>query len=254
VGPAEIALLAAAGLAAGAVNAVAGGGSLITFPALLAAGLPPIAANTSNAVAVAAGYVASAAGSRTDLAGQGRRVRSLIPTAAVGSALGATLLLVTPAAAFDLVVPFLVLTASLALALQPRLQRIVGHPADLDPRRRTLMLHALTGVGAVYGGYFGGALGVVLVAILALLLDERLNRIGALKNALSTVVGLVCAVVFAVFGPVSWPAVAIVAPLTLVGGYLGALGAKRMPAGVLRAVVVGLGLVVGVVLLVRAFR
>jgi uncharacterized membrane protein YfcA len=254
---ADTALLLAAGVAASTVNAVAGGGSLITFPTLVAVGLPPVAANVTNSIGVSPGYVASVVGSRTDLmdlaAGRGRRaLLRLIPTAVAGTAAGCALLLATPARAFELVVPFLVLGAAVVLALQDRLRRVVGQPHEMSERRRSTMLHATVALGSVYGGYFGAALGVMLVAALGLVLEESLARISALKNAISAVVGLGTVLAFAVFGPVDWRAVAILAPATLVGGYLGARLARRLPATALRAAIVVIGTVVAIVLFVRA--
>ncbi|WBB79835.1 sulfite exporter TauE/SafE family protein [Micromonospora sp. WMMD882] len=246
-------LLLAAGLAAGMVNAAAGGGSLITFPALLAAGLPPVPANVSNSVAVAPGYLASVAGSWRDLPPR-RTVVALVPTAALGTVGGTLLLLNTPARAFELVVPFLVLGATAVLAFQGPLRRLVGHPRDVGLRRRVVTLQAMVLVGSVYGGYFGAALGVMLVAGLALVRDDPLVRVTALKNLLSAVVGVTTLVVFAVFGPVDWVAVAVVAPATLVGGYAGARLVRRLPAVALRTLIVVFGTVIGGYLLYRALR
>ena len=251
--PSNVLLLIAAGLAAGGVNAIAGGGSLITFPSLIAAGLPPIAANVTNSVAVCPGYVSSVVGSRADLAGQGRRLRAIVPASLAGAIAGCALLLLTPARAFEVVVPFLVLAAAATLAFQERLRGLVGHPRALSPRRRTVTLQAVVFVGAVYGGYFGAALGVMYVAALALILDEPLNRINALKNVLSAAVGLVTVVVFAIFGPVHWGAVLAVAPATMVGGYAGARLARRLPARVLKIIIVSFGTTIGLVLFFRAF-
>ncbi|HLL68782.1 MAG TPA: sulfite exporter TauE/SafE family protein [Micromonosporaceae bacterium] len=254
----DIALLLGAGLAAGTVNAIAGGGSLITFPALVATGLSPVSANVTNSVAVFPGYAASVVGSRADLAelavNRRRLLVSLTPTAVLGTALGCALLLATPERAFELVVPFLVLTAAGVLAFQDRLRRVVGHPHDMTPRRRALSLHAMVGLGCVYGGYFGAALGVMLVAALGLVLHETLARISALKNAVSALEGLVTVLAFAAFGPVNWADVAVLAPATVTGGYLGARAARRMPARVLRPVIVGFGVLVGLILLWRALR
>lgn len=257
MGTADTVLLLAAGLAAATVNAVAGGGSLITFPTLVAVGLPPVAANVTNSIAVSPGYVASVYGSRTDLAdlaaARGRRpLLALIPTAIAGMAAGCALLLATPARAFELVVPFLVLGAAVVLALQDRLRRVVGHPHEMSARRRSGLLHATVGLGSLYGGYFGAALGVMLVAAFGLVLAESLARISALKNAISAVVGLGTVLAFALFGPVDWQAVAVLAPATLVGGYAGARLARRLPARALRATIVVIGTVVAVVLFVRA--
>lgn len=247
----DIFLLLAAGLGAGTINAVAGGGSLITFPTLIAAGLPPVPANVTNSVSVCPGYVASVVGSRADLPGR-RMVLQLIPTAALGTAAGCALLLATPARAFELVVPFLVLGATAVLAFQARLRRLVGQPHDFSPRRRVLTLHGMVALAAVYGGYFGAALGVMLVAGLALVLDASLRQVTALKNLLTVVVGLVTVAVFAVFGPVHWVGVAVLAPATIVGGYTGARLARRLPPTVLKAVIVFFGTVIGLFLLYRS--
>jgi hypothetical protein len=254
----HVLLLLLAGLDAGTVNAIAGGGSLITFPALLAIGLPAKSANVTNSIAVFPGYVAAFYGSRTDLRDladrRGRRsLWALAPTAIAGTALGCALLLLTPQGAFDRIVPFLVIGAAVVLAFQQRLRALVGHPADLSPRRRALSMHAMVGLGSIYGGYFGAALGVMLVAGLALVLDETLARISALKNIISALVGFCTVVAFALFGPVDWAGVLVLAPATIVGGYVGARVARRLPAVVLRAVIVAFGLAVGTVLLVRAY-
>ncbi|MET7420991.1 sulfite exporter TauE/SafE family protein [Dactylosporangium sp. NPDC005555] len=248
---ADIALLSGAGLAAGTVNAIAGGGSLITFPALIATGLSPVAANVTNSVSVFPGYVASVYGSRSDLDDR-RAVLRIAPTAVVGAVLGCLLLLATPARAFELVVPFLVLAAATTLAFQDRLRKVVGHPRDMTPRRRVLSLHAMVFVGSLYGGYFGAALGVMLVAALGLVLDRSMARISALKNVVSALGGLVTVVTFGAFGPVNWADVLVVAPTAMIGGYVGARLARRLPSAVLKWLIVAFGTVVGLVLLYRA--
>jgi uncharacterized protein len=251
----DIALLSGAGLAAGTVNAIAGGGSLITFPALIATGLSPVAANVTNSVSVFPGYAASVYGSRADLKDLARErsgLWRLVPTSVVAAALGCALLLATPARAFDLVVPFLVLGAATALAFQERLRRLVGHPRDMSARRRTLSLHAMVFAGSLYGGYFGAALGVMLVAALGLVLDQSMARVSALKNVVSALGGLVTVGVFAAFGPVDWADVLVVAPTAMVGGYAGARLARRLPSAVLKWLIVTFGTGVGLVLLYRA--
>jgi uncharacterized membrane protein YfcA len=250
----NIVLLIVAGLAAGVVNAIAGGGSLLTFPALIATGLPAVSANVTNSLAVSPGYCASVYGSRADLKGQERRALSLIPVAIVGSVVGCVLLLETPASAFEVIAPFLVLSATAVLAFQTRLRALVGHPAQLSPKRQRATMIVLTGLGAAYGGYFGAALGVILVAVLALVLDERLQRVNALKNVLSATVGLVTVVIYAIFGPVSWLGVLITAPASMAGGYLGARVARRLSATVLRWTIVVFGTTIGCILLYRALR
>lgn len=249
----NLALLLTAGLAAGTVNSIAGGGTLVTFPALMAFGLNPVSANVTNSVSVFAGFLGGAYGSRGDLEHEHRRrLLTLAPTAAAGTAAGCLLLLATPSRAFDLVVPFLVLAAGGVLAFSERLRGVVGHPASLSPRRRTVTLHLTVGLGSIYGGYFGAALSIVLVAVLALVLDEHLARVNAHKNVLSSIIGCVTLVAFGVFGPVNWVVVAILVPTTTAGGYLGARFARRLPARILRAVIVAYAGVVGLVLLWRA--
>ncbi|MDG6102339.1 sulfite exporter TauE/SafE family protein [Dactylosporangium aurantiacum] len=253
----DIALLSGAGLAAGTVNAIAGGGSLITFPALIATGLSPVAANVTNSVSVFPGYTASVFGSRTDLGdlardSSRRLLFSVVPTSVVAAALGCLLLLATPARAFELVVPFLVLAAATTLAFQDRLRRLVGHPRDLSPGRRALSLHAMVFLGSLYGGYFGAALGVMLVAALGLVLDQSMARVSALKNVVSAIAGLVTVVAFSAFGPVNWVDVLVVAPTAMVGGYAGARLARRLPSAVLKWLIVAFGTGVGLILLYRA--
>ena len=174
-----------------------------------------------------------------------------MPTSVVAAALGCALLLATPARAFDLVVPFLVLGAATILAFQERLRGLVGHPRDMTQRRRTLSLHAMVFVGSLYGGYFGAALGVMLVAALGLVLDQSMARISALKNVVSALGGLVTVCAFAAFGPVDWADVLVVAPTAMVGGYVGARLARKLPSVVLKWLIVAFGTGVGLVLLYR---
>ena len=246
---ATVLLLAAAGFAAGAVNAVAGGGSLISFPALLAAGYPSVPANVTNTVALWPGYAGSVAGSRPELAGQRLRVQALGVTSVAGAVLGAVLLLRTSAEAFRAVVPFLILLACLLLAVQPRLAALVRRLPGSDREHRHGVLHVAALLAAVYGAYFGAGLGVLLLGVLGTFLPDALARVNALKNVLSLVVNTVALVAFALFGPVRWGAALVVAVTSPAGGFLGARLARRIPAALLRALVVAYGVVVAVVLL-----
>jgi uncharacterized protein len=251
VSTAELLLLVGAGLLAGSLNAVAGGGSLISFPALLAAGLPPLQANVTNTVSVWPGYVGTAVGYRPELVGQRPRLVLLLPTALAGAALGCALLLLTPESVFDAVVPFLVLLASLLLAVQARVaERVRAWPGGAGDIRSPL-LHIGALLGAAYGAYFGGGLGVVLLGLLGLFVADGMQRLNALKNVLSLVINTVALLVFALFGPVQWASVAVLAPATLAGGYFGARVARRLDPAVLRWTIVVFGLVVGVALLLR---
>ncbi len=246
--PGTIVLLGGAGFGAGAVNAVAGGGSLISFPALLAAGYPSVTANVTNSVAVLPGYVGGSLSYRRELAGQGERIRALTPTSILGTVAGAALLLTSPASVFDAVVPWLILAACALLALQPRAAAIAQR--HRDGRRSTLALHGGLFLAAVYGGYFGAGLGIMLLALLGVLLPDDLQRLNALKGVLSLVVALAAAVAFALFGPVAWDAALVIGVASLAGGAAGVRVARRLPAPVLRGLVVTYGVVVAVVLLV----
>jgi hypothetical protein len=243
--------LLAAGLVSGAVNAVAGGGSLLVFPALLAIGMPPLTANVTNSVAQWPGYVGTVFGARAELTGQRLRVVSTTGVAVAGAAVGCALLLVLPGSVFDTVVPALVLLASVMLALSPWLRRWIGAPDDPSaPDRRAVLLPSVFGA-AVYGGYFGGALGVILISVLSLTAHDRLVRLNAVKATLSLVIATVTVVIFAAGAPVRWLAVLLLAPTTLIGGFLGAKLARVLPEAVLRWSVVLLGLAVGVYLIVK---
>jgi uncharacterized membrane protein YfcA len=245
---AALLLLGAVGVAAGGVNAVAGGGSLIMLPALLALGVPPVQATVTNSVSVTGGYSASVLGTRRDLQDQGVRLRALAPTALVGAVAGCVLLLHTPDRVYATVMPLLVLAASLLLAFQERVVRLVGEPHGQPAWLR----YVLVFVVGVYGGYFNSVLGVILIAVLSLVIVETMNRVVALKNALQLAVGVVATTMYALFGPVDWPAVAALVPATLLGGFLGARLGRRLPARTLRGVIVGFGVTVAGLLLVRA--
>lgn len=247
---ADIVLLVGAGLVGGAVNAVAGGGSLIVFPALLATGFGTVAANVTNSVAQWPGYLGSTVGFRTELAGQRSRLLALSLSAILGTVAGCVLLLTTPAEAFDAVVPLLVLLASLLLGVQPLIARVTSPPEDSAGPARSIPLYVAVFLASIYGGYFGGALGVILIGVLALTVKDSLRRLNALKTALSLVVASVTLAAFGIFGPVDWLAVAIIAPSALVGGFLGAKIARRLNDTVLRWCVVVFGVAVAVYLFV----
>jgi uncharacterized membrane protein YfcA len=246
----QLVFLLAVGLLSGAVNAVAGGGSLLVFPALLAVGLPPLAANVTNSVAQWPGYAGIVLGTRTELAGQRSRLLSTSGVAMLGSGVGCALLLLLPGAVFNTVVPVLVLLASLLLALGPRLRRWIGEPEPGAPDRRAVLLPAVF-FAAVYGGYFGGALGVILIATLSLCAHDTLVRLNAVKGVLSLVIASVTVVVLALGAPVNWAAAVLIAPTTLIGGFLGAKLARVLPETVLRWSVVLLGLAVAVYLVLK---
>ncbi len=247
---ADAILIAVAGFLAGGVNAVAGGGSLISFPALVAIGLPPLDANVTNTTAVWPGYLGSAVAYREELVAQRGRLRALVLTALAGGLVGSVVLLAGDDAVFDTVVPFLVLAGSILLALQPRIAVFVAARKP-SARNAGVQLHVAIFLAAVYGAYFGGGLGVILLAVLGIYVADHLQRLNALKSALSLLVNTVALIAFALFGPVDWLAVAIVAPASLLGGYVGARMARRLSPQALRSTVVVFGVVVAIWLFLR---
>jgi uncharacterized membrane protein YfcA len=243
-------LILAAGVVAGAVNAIAGGGTLISFPALLAAGLSPITANITSSVGLLAGYASGSMAYRDELRGQPARVRGLAVAAVLGGAAGALLLLATPGDAFEDVVPFLVMLASVLLAVQPQVARRLAARGQL-PDHPGWEAQVAVGVASVYGSYFGAGLGVILLAVLGLLLADGLQRLNALKGVLSLVVNLAGVLVFIALGGVDWSAAGLLAAGAVVGAFAGVRLARRLPSQVVRTAVVVTGVVVAVVLLVR---
>ncbi|MGI4895533.1 MAG: sulfite exporter TauE/SafE family protein [Janthinobacterium lividum] len=237
---AEVCFLLLAGVLTGVVGATAGLASLVSYPALLAAGLPPLAANVTNTVALLGVTAGSAAGSRPELAGQGSRVRRLAPIAAAGGALGCLLLLALPPGAFELVVPFLVALASVMILLQPWVQRL--RSGQVAPGN-LIVLAAIFAVG-VYGGYFGAAAGVLMLALVEVLHDQPLARNNAVKNMLTGAANTVAALGFAVFGDVHWWAALVLGAGCVVGGRLGPPLVRVIDPRALRLViaVAGLGL------------
>lgn len=249
--PPEVVLLIGAGFVAGVFNAVAGGGSLVSFPALLAVGYPSVVANVTNSIAIWPGYAGSTVGYRSDLVGQGRRVLSLGATSAVGGLTGAVILLNTPEKVFRGVVPWLIAFAAVLVAVQPRvaaaMQRLPGGSGE----HRSALLHVGVFVGTVYGGYFGAGGGVLLLGILGLFLPGEVQRLNALRAALVLVVNTVALVVFALFGPVVWSAVGMMGASSLAGGWIGATVVRRLDATILRATIVVFAAGVAVALFIR---
>jgi uncharacterized membrane protein YfcA len=231
---ADLLVLAVTGVAAGIVRTVASLASVVSYPVLLAFGLPPLSANVTNTVSLLFTGVGAAAGSRPELAGQGGRVRRLGLVTAAGGAAGAALLLATPARTFEEVAPILIGGASLVLLLQPA--RASG---QADREHRPLLLAALFGV-AVYVGYFGAAGGILLLVVLTNMITESMARTNALKNVVSGLANAVAAVAFAAFGPVRWAAVVPLAAGFLVGGWIGPALVRRLPGRLLR-IAIGVG-------------
>lgn len=235
------------------MNAVAGGGSLISFPALVAVGVPTLAANVTNQVALVPGYVGGAVAYRPELEGQRERALALLATSAPGAVAGALLLVVSSRRLFEVLAPVLVLVAVALLAAQPRLSALAAeHAAHPHARRHPSRgLHVANFAASVYGGYFGAGLGIMLLAILAVGLEDALQRLNALKGLLSLVVAIVAAVFFALFGPVHWDAAAVMAVASYAGGHLGVGAARRISDRALRRGIILIGTGVAIWLLIR---
>ena len=287
----EVLALAAAGVVAGIVSTVVSLASVVSYPALLAIGLPPLSANMTNTVSLLFTGVGAAVGSRPELTGQVARIRRLAPIAALGGAAGATLLLITPAQAFEHAAPILIAAASLVLLFQPRRERDPGRgtgnpgastgepsPGAAEPgpaggahgpgdvpgpdggghgspgrERNPFLLAGVFGVAA-YTGYFGAAGGIIMLAVLTAMVVQPLVRTNALKNVLGGIANTVAAVAFAVFGQVDWAAVAPLAAGFLIGGWTGPALVRRIPAQALRLLVVACGLAVAAKLASTAYR
>ncbi len=239
----------AVGLAAGAINAVVGAGTLITFPTLLALGYPPVVANVSNTVGLVPGSVSGAVGYRRELAGQGQRARLLGVASAAGGLTGALLLLLLPGSVFRRVVPILILVATALVAVQPRLAERLSSRRSDPPLAPSPWLHlAIFGTGT-YGGYFGAAQGVILIGLLGLFLNEPLQRVNALKNVLAAVVNGVAGILFIFVANVAWGAAVLLAAGSIVGGQIGARFGRAIPSAALRAIIIVVGTAVAIRLL-----
>jgi uncharacterized protein len=256
----EMVAVAAAGLAAGSINAVVGSGTLVTFPVLLAVGLPPVTATITNSLGLVPGNLTGAIGYRRELAGQRGLLLRLFPASVLGALTGAFLLLHLPASAFEAIVPGLVALAVVLVAVQPVLQRTLaarrarqGTPDDVRVSgwRLTGLVAGAYATGS-YGGYFAASQGVLQIGIFGLLLREPLQRLNAVKNVLTLGVNAVAALTYVVVATdrVDWRAAGLVAGGSLVGGYVGSTLGRRLPAPVLRTAIVLLG-VVAIVVLVR---
>ena len=238
-GPFLWVLLGAAAFAAGGLNAIAGGGSFLTFPALVFAGVPPIAANATSAVAVSPGYLGSSWGFRRELAElPAALLRRELVLAATGGVVGALLLLVTPARLFSSLVPWLLLFATALFALGPRIAQRAGKGQGLAHWRNPGLF-----LVAVYGGYFNGGLGILLMALYTLAGEARLNTVNALKNFNSFVLSLLSVVAFAWAGVIVWREAVLMMLAATLGGMVGARLARRLPVAWVRAIVILTGLV-----------
>jgi uncharacterized protein len=232
-GAAHLIELGALGVVVGAINSTGGGGGLIVFPALIAFGVPALAANHTNTVAQSPSYVAIAAGYRGELRGQRARIAHLVPSAVLGAAIGLALLELAPAGTFRVIAPALVTFGSVLLAVQPRIsERFAVSRQGSRPHLAAAAGVALT---SAYAAYFGVAAGVLMLGVLAIAFSDHIQRINAVNRSLIALVNVIAMVVFIVVGPVSWPPVAVLVPATSVGGLLGVSIVRRLDPGGIRA-------------------
>jgi uncharacterized membrane protein YfcA len=241
-----LALLGAGGLA-GLINTVVGSGTLITFPTLLALGVPPVIANVSNTVGLAPGSVSGAWATRRELGGQRRRLIWLGSASLLGGIVGAILLLSLPSKAFDAIVPVLIGLGCVLVILQPFIsKRLAMRRArlglDADHVYGPVLLWLAVAVTGVYGGYFGAAQGVLLIAILGIGFAESLARINAIKNVLATIINGIAAVVFVIVTEVNWPAAIAIAVGSVLGAQVGGRVGRKLPPTVYRVIIVAVGI------------
>jgi uncharacterized membrane protein YfcA len=246
-------LIGLAAVAAGAVNALAGGGTLITFPMLIAVGVPAVAANVTNTVALVPGYLGATIAQLEDIKDQRRRLWLYLPVGVIGGFLGGVLLLNTGEKLFRDLVPFLILLASGLLAIQEPLRAWLKRRASQQKRGGSGDAGAILplGLAAVYGGYFGAGLSVIILAVLGLAVDDSLTRLNALKQAIAFAVNIAAAVLFVFSGKVVWSAALVMAVGALIGGALGGRLAGRIQPSTLRRVVVIIGVTVSIIYFIR---
>lgn len=242
-----------AAMAGGAVNALAGGGTLITFPLLTFIGIPAVAANVTNTVALCPGYLGATLAQRKDLLSQKRRLWFFIPAAIAGGVLGGILLLNSGEKLFRSLVPFLILLAALLLAVADPLRNWVMRRVGGSPESVQMDTWAVVPVGlaAVYGGYFGAGLSVIVLAVLGLMLNDSLTRLNALKQAISFSVNTAAAIFFLFSGQVVWPVALVMMVFALLGGTLGGKLAGKIKPNTLRRVVVVIGVIVAIIYFIK---
>ena len=245
----EYPILAAAAFSAGVLNTVAGGGTFLTFPALVYAGVPPVAANATSAVAVFPGYLGGVVGFRREIAAFDRsRLLKIVAFTTIGGFAGSLLLLISSNEAFSLVVPFLLALATIAFAFGPHIQAWASRHGSgkAEGPFGTLLV-------SIYGGYFNGGLGIVLLALFSLWGMRDINAMNGLKNALSFVLSAISVATFAAAGIVAWPQAAVMMAAATVGGYAGAPVARALPAVAVRLIVILVGVTMSAVFSWRAF-
>ena len=247
-----------AGIIAGSINSVAGGGTLITFPSLVGLGVPEIVANATNTAALWPGSFSSAIGYRKDTAVERDVLVALLIPSFIGGALGAFILVITPPDLFKVIVPFLILFATLILAARNTITRKVGNKLAVGEHRTTIAGRVwgfcFQLFIATYGGYFGAGMGILTLSSLSIMGMRDIHKMNALKTPLVAVINMTAFVFFALKGLVAWPTALVLCLGAITGGYGGARLAKRVNPKLLNGCIVALGFVVSAWLLYKAFQ
>lgn len=250
----EALLILLAGMAAGTINTIVGSGTLVTFPTLLAFGVPAVTANVSNTIGLVAGGLSGTWGYRREVRSTADQLKRLAPMSFLGAIVGALLLITLPAEAFDAIVPALILVGVLLVIFGPRIQKWAAenHPDHESPGRRVLLGVGIF-VAGVYGGYFGAAQGVLLMGVMSVLLAQPLQKLNGIKNVLGTIVNAVAALTFILVSRehVDWKIAGLIAAGALIGGFIGGSVGRKLPPNVLRGFIVVVGIVAIVNLLVN---
>lgn len=243
-----------AALGAGFVNAIAGGGTLISFPVLVALGIPPVAGNITNTIALCPGYFGGTWAQRKDIREQKNNLRQIIPAAILGGITGGVLLLITPENSFNVLVPYLILTATLILAVQQPLKNYLNkkRKSKMENIRSTVLTFIFVFLAALYGGYFGAGLGVILMAVFGLILNETITKLNALKQATSFCINISAAIYFSFSKLTIWPIVIVMVAGSLAGGILGGNVAGKINPQFLRWAIIIIGFSVAIIYFIKS--
>lgn len=247
----ESAILAAAAAAAGAINSVAGGGTIVSFPVAVALGLPPVVANATNAVALTPGSIASAFAYRREIGQDRPLLKVFLPPALIGAVAGAVLLLLTPQKLFDTIIPFLVLFATVLLFVQNLRPPVVAKGGEWLVPQRPLVALAMQLLVGLYGGYFGGGMGIMMLALYSRMGGSDIHRMNGVKSVVGAAINGIASLAFVVAGAIDGPAALVMAAGAVVGGFAGGVVFRRVKPSIVRWIVVGIGLLISAVMAYR---
>jgi len=242
-----------AAVAGGFINAIAGGGTLVTFPVLIALGISPLAANITNTIALCPGYISGAFAQRKDFKSQKQKLWKILPVSILGGVIGGILLLNTEESVFRILIPYLIFIATCILAIQVPVKKWIINRSKLSGSEKTSdrLLFLMIFLSAIYGGYFGAGLGVILMAVLGLIINDSLNKINALKQAISFSINFVAAIYFSFSGKAYWIIAFVMAIGAISGGVIGGKLASKIKQEIFRWIIVIIGLIVAIYYFVK---